>query len=128
MMEPLISIQIQGNRPYFKPGEVLECDYQIDAVPAEEIIAVEASVLWYTQGKGGEDMGVHYFERRLPADSNGDLRQWRRFQTTLPNSPLSYRGSLIQIRWCVRVRAMVRQGKQCHYEVPFRLGEVNTSP
>jgi hypothetical protein len=124
-MDPLISIQIQGNRPCYCPGDVLECDYQIDAVPAEDLVAVEASVLWYTEGKGGEDMGVHYFERRMPADAEGDLRQWRRFQTVLPNSPLTYDGTLIRVRWCVRVRAMLRQGKQSCHEQPFRLGHVD---
>ena len=124
MIEPLISIQIQRDRPSFEPGEVIECDYQIDAIPAEEIVAVEASVLWYTEGKGGEDMGIHYFERRLPADAEGDLRQWRRFQTVLPNSPLTYEGSMIKVRWCVRVRAILKQGRQCCFEHAFRLGRV----
>ncbi len=107
---------------------MVECDYQVDAVPPEEIVAVEASVLWYTEGKGGEDMGIHYFERRIPVDADGDLRQWRRFQTSLPNSPLTYEGSIIQIRWCVRVRVLMRQGKQCVYEHPFRLGTAGMSP
>jgi hypothetical protein len=124
MMEPLISIQIQGDRPCFQPGETIQCDYQIDAVPMDEIAAVEASVLWYTEGKGGEDMGVHYFERRLPADADGDLRQWRRFQVVLPNSPLTYDGSMIKVRWCVRVRAFLKCGKQCCHEHPLRLGRV----
>lgn len=124
MMEPLISIQIQGNRSFFEPGDSIDCDYQIDAVDADDIQAVEASVVWYTEGKGDEDMGVHYFERRMPSDSNGDLRQWRRFQTELPNSPLSYAGHLIQIRWCVRVRAFLRHGKQSCFEIPFQLGNV----
>ncbi len=125
-MEPLISIQIQGDRPHFQPGDVIECDYQIDAVEPEELLVVEASIVWTTDGKGSEDLGVHYFERRLPADADGDLRQWRRFQTTLPNSPLSYRGSLIQIRWCVRVRAILKHGKQYCHELPFQLGCVGT--
>jgi hypothetical protein len=126
MKEPLISIQIQGNRPGFQPGEVLECDYQIDAVSVDDLLAVEASVLWFTEGKGGGDLGVHFFERRLPSDAEGDLRQWRRFQTTLPNSPLSYDGALIRIRWCVRVRAMLRHGKQSCGERVFRLGAVES--
>ena len=73
-------------------------------------------------------MGVHYFERRVPADPDDDLRQWRRFETVLPKSPVSYDGELIQIRWCVRVRAILRQGKQCCFEVPFRLGNVGEKP
>ena len=48
--------------------------------------------------------------------SGGDFKQ------RLPNSPLTYDGALIRIRWCVRVRAMLRQGKQCCHEHPFRLG------
>ncbi len=123
-MEPLISIQIQDLRPYFEPGTTIDCDYQIDAVDLSELQAVEASVLWFTEGKGGEDMGIHYFERRVPADADGDLRQWRRFQVTLPNSPLSYDGQLVRIRWCVRVRVILKQGRQYCAEHPFQLGAV----
>ena len=124
MMEPLISIQIQRPVPHFQPGEVMTCDYQIDAIEPEDLLAVEASVIWLTEGKGGEDMGVHYFERRVPSDAEGDLRQWRRFQTKLPNSPLTYRGSIVQVGWCVRVRAILRYGKQALFEHAFRLGNV----
>ena len=50
-------------------------------------------------------MGVHFFERRLPTDADdGDLRPMRRLRTRLPNSPLSYRGAILSIRWCVRLR------------------------
>ena len=126
-MEPLISIQIQDIRPYFNPGDLIECDYQIDAIPADDIQAVEASVVWYTEGKGDEDMGVHYFERRVLSDDENDLRQWRRFTTILPNSPLSFDGELIQVCWCVRVRAFLKQGKEYCFEHPFRLGNVESS-
>ncbi len=121
--EPLISIQFRRASAKFLPGEILECDYQIDAVEAAEIQAVEASVLWYTEGKGEEDMSVHYFDRRVPADEpEGDLRPLRRFQTTLPNSPLSYDGQIVRIHWCVRVRVFLRRGKECCLEFPFYLG------
>ena len=124
-MEPLISIQIHGNAPFFSPGDLLECDYQIDAVEMESLHAVEASVLWYTEGKGDEDMGVHYFERRVPADTDdGDLRQWRRFRTQLPNSPLSYEGEIFSVLWCVRVRVFMKRGKEAFYELPFHLGSL----
>ncbi|MDG2384054.1 MAG: hypothetical protein P8N76_20445 [Pirellulaceae bacterium] len=126
MMEPLISIQIQDDRPFLNPGDTIACDYQIDAVEASDIQAVEASVLWYTEGKGDEDMGVHYFERRVPTETEEDLRKWRRFQTILPNSPLSFDGELIQIRWCVRVRAFLKLGKQSSFELPFQLGDVES--
>lgn len=124
-MEPLVSIQIQKDRLVFEPGETIVCDYQIDATPKESIQSVEASILWYTEGKGDEDMGIHFFERRVPADvEQQDLRAWRRFETPLPNSPLSYNGMLVQVHWCVRVRVFLKQGKNLHEDLAFTLGEV----
>ena len=40
-MEPLISIQLTEDDSSYRPGDVLECDYQIDAVLPEEGFAVE---------------------------------------------------------------------------------------
>lgn len=124
-MEPLISICLRGQRRAFLPGDELECEYQIDAVEKQELTAVEASVLWHTEGKGDEDLGVHYFERRVPADEDDrDLRILRRFRTVLPNSPLTYSGVIVKIRWCVRVRAFLRGGKETFLEYAFQLGHV----
>ena len=111
----------------YHPGDELECEYQIDAVEADEIQAIEASVLWYTEGKGDEDLAVHFFERRTPADTeDGDLRPLHRFRTYLPNSPLSYSGSIVKIRWCARVRLFLRRGKELFFEQPFILGAALT--
>ena len=122
-MEPLISIQLFDHLPAYKPGDVLKCDYQIDAVEEGEVQAVEASVLWYTEGKGDEDMGIHFFERRLVTESEGgDLRPLKSFSIPLPNTPLSYSGEILKIQWCVRVRAFLKQGKESHLDYPFRLG------
>ena len=124
MMEPLISLMFQSDRTVYQPGEELACEYQIDAVDVADLQAVEASVLWHTDGKGDVDMAVHYFERRTPADvTDGDLRELRRFSTRLPNSPLSYSGEIVKIRWCVRVRVFLRGGKECFFERPFQLGD-----
>ena len=124
-MEPLISIQLYGHLPAYQPGDILKCDYQIDAIQRGDLQAIEASVLWYTEGKGDEDMGVHFFERRVAADvEDGDLRRLRSFRTPLPNSPLSYNGHILQIHWCVRIRAFMRQGKETSLDHPFRLGDI----
>lgn len=124
-MEPLLSIQLFGHEPSYQPGDLLRCDYQIDAVPSDELVAIEASVLWYTEGKGDEDMGVHFFERRTPADADdGDLRTLRSFRSPLPNSPLSYGGTILQIHWCVRVRAFMRGGGESWLDHPFLLGNL----
>jgi hypothetical protein len=122
-MEPLLSLCIVGPQRTFAAGEELVCEYQIDAVDPPEIQAVEFSVLWYTEGKGEDDLGVHFFERRLPADAeDGDLRPMRRLRTRLPNSPLSYRGAIVQIQWCARLRLFLRRGREYVVEQPFTLG------
>jgi hypothetical protein len=105
------------------PGDQLHCDYQIDAVGENEVQALEASVLWYTEGKGDEDMGVHYFERHVAIDkTKEDLRELRSFKVPLPNSPLSYHGEMIEIRWCVRVRAFLKRGQSATLDHAFWLG------
>jgi hypothetical protein len=123
--EPLLSLCIVGPRREFAAGEELVCEYQIDAIDPADIQSVEASVLWHTEGKGEEDLGVHFFERRLPADAEqGDLRPMRRLRTRLPNSPLSYRGAILNIQWCVRLRLFARRGREYVVEQPFTLGSV----
>ncbi|WP_425615617.1 hypothetical protein NA78x_005546 [Anatilimnocola sp. NA78] len=127
--EPLLSICLGGSRKHYSAGEELTVEYQVDAVDLAEIQAVEASVLWITEGKGEEDMGVHFFERRLPADADeGDLRPLRRFHVMLPNSPLSYEGAIMRIRWLVRLRLFVRRGREFVLEHPFTLGSVPAAP
>lgn len=124
-MEPLISIRIRDQGRRFWPGEELHWEYQLDAVEAGDVQAIEASVLWHTEGKGDEDLGVHFFERRLPVDvEGGDLRALRRLTTPLPNTPLTYVGVTLKIRWCVRVRAFLRRGREAFFEQTFVLGNL----
>jgi hypothetical protein len=127
--DPLLSVCLGGNRKEYSAGDELVCEYQIDAVDSADIQAVEASVIWITEGKGEEDLGVHFFERRLPADAEGgDLRPMRRFKVLLPNSPLTYDGAIVRIRWCVRLRLFARRGKEFVLEYPFTLGAVPPAP
>ena len=124
MLDPLISIRLKEQGRVFWPGQERDCEYQVDAVEQADLRAVEASVMWYTEGKGDEDLGIHYFERRVAADRNtGDLRPMRHFRTTLPRTPLSYSGILVKIRWCVRVRIFLGRGRDAFLEVPFQLGD-----
>ncbi|MEX2137840.1 MAG: hypothetical protein WD894_01160 [Pirellulales bacterium] len=123
MKVPLVSIKIDNRQAAHVPGETLSGEYQIDAVEAAELDAIELSVLWYSEGKGDEDLGVHHFERRTDEDEDPTpLTELRKFSVTLPNSPLSYEGVLIKLRWCVRVRVFLKSGRNHFAELPFRLG------
>jgi len=109
----------------FNPGDVLAGQFLLEGVGFEDLRSVELSVLWHTEGKGEEDMSVHFFERLDPQngqDFNPSMPH--RFSTALPNSPLSYAGFIVKIGWCVRVRAFLARGKELSVEVPFRLGIV----
>jgi len=127
-MDPLLSLQVYHDPAVYRPGDVMRFDYQIDAIGAEEVSAVEASVLWLTEGKGDEDFGVHFFERRVPGDTeDGDLRPLHTCNVTLPTSPLSYDGQILQVRWFVRVRFFAKGGKEFCIEKPFVLKSVGVS-
>ncbi len=121
-IEPLISLQFLRPDGVYRPGDVLHAEYQIDAVGSDDVHAVELSVLWFTEGKGDEDLAVHFFERRISADADdGDLRRLYRFKTELPNSPLTYSGEILKICWCGRVRIFLRRGKELFFDQPFQL-------
>jgi len=123
-MEPLISIRLPGKRQY-RPAQTIAWQYQIDAVAPHDIQAVEASILWYTEGKGESDMLVHFFERRVPGTTEvADLRAMRTITLALPRSPLTYDGVILKIRWCARVKLFMRSGKSFLEEQAFRLGNV----
>jgi hypothetical protein len=123
--EPLLSLCLEGGQRHFAAGDEMVCEYQVDAVDPADIQAIEASIIWFTEGKGEEDMGVHFFERRLPSGvDDGDLRPMRTLRTRLPNSPLSYSGAILNIRWCVRLRLFLRRGREILVEQPFTLGSV----
>ena len=126
-MSPLLSIQVYHDPPVYRPGEVMRFDYQIDAIEETAVSAVEASVLWQTEGKGDQDIGVHFFERRVPGDFEGDdVRALRTSYVALPKSPLSYHGEILQVRWLVRVRVFVKGGKEHVIERPFILSMTET--
>jgi len=120
---PVVTLSLEDSRTAYQPGEALSGEYCVEAADGADLQAVEISVLWSTEGRGDEDMAVHFFERVTVDEAAGiDLRQPRKFRTVLPNSPLSYDGVIVKLRWCVRIRAFLARGKQVVEERPFRLG------
>jgi hypothetical protein len=123
MNPPNIRIRFDGNGRTYQPGDAISGEYHLEAIPFEEIRAIEVSVLWYTEGKGDEDLAVHDFRRLSPEDEGwADPRRPGRFSAVLPNSPLSYQGAIVKIRWCVRVRVFLGRGKEVLGEKAFQLG------
>jgi hypothetical protein len=121
---PRVTVQFcRGDRRY-GPLDALDVHYQVDGLADEVVRAVERSVLWYTEGKGEEDLGVHFFERivdrqRLPPEALTE-----HFATRLPLSPLSYEGVIVKIRWCVRVRFFFGGGRDFVSEHEFTVGQI----
>lgn len=124
MSEPLISIAMDDPHRHYQPGDRLACDYQVDAVAAEAIVAIESSVLWLTSGKGDEDLGVHFFLRRQASEAEIDLRALFRFESVLPNSPLSYNGSSIKIHWLIRIKVFLDGDREVCQDLGFQLGSL----
>ncbi len=125
MNPPRISLALEEPSRKYRAGELLAGQFRVDDASAADVRAVEISVLWHTEGKGDEDMSVHFFERIEPDDEMPvDFRQPRRFSTVLPNSPLSYNGLILKICWCVRARVFLPQGREWTLDVPFQLGTV----
>jgi hypothetical protein len=125
MTEPLLSLVIEGSSSrVFTPGETLAVDFQIDRVVPTELTAVETSVLWYSDGKGDEDLGIHYFKRHTAQREGQTLHEMRSMRTILPASPLSYDGRIVKVRWCVRLRAFMTRNRQFTESQAFQLGNV----
>lgn len=125
MNSPRIEISFDEPRHAYRSGDVLGGQYMLHNLDANEIAALEVSVLWHTEGKGDEDLSVHLF-KRFSMDDGDKIDPLRpgRFSTQLPKSPLSYDGTIVKIRWCVRVRAFLRRHKEIVGELPFQLGHV----
>lgn len=116
-------IQLLEFQPGYMPGDELKFHFQLQAFDQSTLTAIETSVVWFTEGKGNEDLGVHFFQRL--SGETIQARDWSKPQlvtTVLPDSPLSYEGRLLKIRWCIRVRIYLNDGKDLVTQEPFYLG------
>lgn len=148
-VEPSLTIRLLSLQPCFEPGDQLEGEFAIApalladrslrasnslayvprGLPAknqsEGIQGLEVSIIWYTEGKGTEDIGVHYFESLTSNEIYEKISNRKcGFSTQLPLSPLSYEGSLMKVRWCVRARLFTTKGNDVCTQLPFYMGHV----
>ena len=120
-----IMIRLLGLQPTYMSHDVLEFEYRISNIHQNTISAIEVSVVWLTEGKGTEDLGVHFFQRLTGNSlSASDWSLPQKVQVPLPDSPLSYEGKLLKISWCVRVRFYLNDGTELVAQQPFYLGTV----
>ncbi len=125
MSEPHITIQLAAADDPLRPGDLLSGHYQVHLEQPDELRAVEMSILWYTVGQGDEDFGIHHFERHARDDQTLDVvGQPRPIDSRLPNSPFSYQGVIVNLRWCVRVRLFLTRGRDVVEEAAFQLGTI----
>ena len=108
----------------YEPLSALRVRYAIEGFADEHPRAVEHSVLWYTEGKGEEDLVVHFFERVTEPSALPPAAASGTFATLLPPSPLSYEGVIVKVRWCVRVRVFFTGGRDFVSEYVFDVGRI----
>ncbi len=123
--EPALGLRLVSLQQGLEPRETLEFEYCLKRVTAEMVDRLEVSVMWCTEGKGSEDLGVHFFESVTREQlATQPPSQPRRVGTVLPAYPLSYEGRIMKIRWCVRLRLYLSDGREITAEQPFYLGHL----
>lgn len=78
----------------FEPEAILEGSVAWSF--ADQVDAIEIRLIWYTEGKGTQDVTV--FETYRCATRNGGEEK---FSFVLPAFPLSFSGQLVSLRWAV---------------------------
>jgi hypothetical protein len=90
-----IRFGIRENRTHFHPGD--EVGGAVLWEGTEKPKLAEVRLLWFTRGKGTEDVSVvatESFSDPQPGDT-------RTFQFKLPDAPYSFNGKLISLTWAV---------------------------
>ena len=125
MSDPQVIISFDDDAREFMPGQTISGQFNLESFDPNDVKAIEFSVLWYSEGKGDEDLDVHEFRRIETDEMNWSaFRQAEQFEVVLPLSPLSYEGLIMKIRWCARVRVFSKRGREIVAEWPFVLGDL----
>jgi hypothetical protein len=124
---PRVDVRFSHPGRVYEAGEWVTIEYLIDGLAAEKPRAFERSALWYTEGKGEEDLGIHSFERFATSEAIDPMVPEGTFAFQLPTSPMSYEGVIVKIRWCIRLRIFFESGRDHVSEHVFTVGRVPPS-
>ncbi len=94
----MIEIQLAQTPPEYRPGDIISG--RVDWLDLDQqVTSLEVRLIWYTQGKGDQDVGVATsIPCKLTAPS-GNLP----FEFSAPSRPFSFSGKLISLIWAVEV-------------------------
>ena len=121
---PRVIVMFSHSDRLYEPLNAVEVRYEVEGLDEDPPLAVEHSVLWFTEGKGEEDLGVHFFERVIAPERLPPTAPTGQFSCRLPRSPLSYEGVVVKIRWCVRIRFFFESGRDYVSEHEFTVGQL----
>jgi hypothetical protein len=93
-MDPM-NIILRRDKTDFAPREVVEgtLQWRLGNQPQR----IDVSLLWYTSGKGTQDVGAI---ETLAIEEPNSVGQ-RDFAFTLPDGPYSFSGKLVSVAWAV---------------------------
>lgn len=123
-MEPRVIVDFDRPSRRYDPEETVKVRYQVAGTGDAVVRVIERSALWYTEGKGEEDLGVCFFERVTDAAALPPAQRQGEFSFRLPASPMTYEGIIVKIRWCVRVRLFFVGRRDFVSEHVFDVGEL----
>lgn len=123
-MEPRVIVDFDRPSRRYDPEETVRLRYQVAGTGDAVVRVIERSALWYTEGKGEEDLGVCFFERLTDRATLPPTQRQGEFSFRLPASPMTYEGTIVKIRWCVRIRLFFVGRRDFVSEHVFDVGEL----
>lgn len=123
-LEPRVLVEFDRPSRHYDPEETVRLRYQVAGTGDVVVRLIERSALWYTEGKGEEDLGVCFFERLTDPDALPPTERQGSFSFRLPSSPMTYEGTIVKIRWCVRIRLFFVGRRDFVSEHVFDVGEL----
>jgi hypothetical protein len=97
-----LQLETVGGRREYAPGDSVELEVEWQLLEAAD--AIEVRLVWYTVGKGDQDISVVEVERF----DDPPLYNRRRCTCVLPEAPYSFSGRLISLVWCVELIVLPR--------------------